>query len=72
VLYFVFEIVGRRFGGLIEARPVNVKQPTVIEAAEAAIFDASHAEISASVRTMKAENSRTAGVVAKQHQILAQ
>jgi hypothetical protein len=51
---------------------MNVKQPTVIEAAEAAVLDASHAEISASVRTMKAENSRTAVVVAKQHQILAQ
>jgi len=43
----------------------------VIEAAQAAVFDASITEVGAAMRALDAEQPRTPGIVAEEHEILA-
>jgi hypothetical protein len=42
-----------RLGRLFETSAINIKQPTMIEAAQTAILNATHTEISAAVRTVQ-------------------
>ena len=48
-----FLVLGLR--GLIDAFAVNIEQPTVIEAAQAAVFNATVRQISTAMRAMKAD-----------------
>ena len=58
-----------QLGGLLETLPVHVEDPPMVEAAQAAAFDAPVAQISAAMRTMLAKQPEPALLIAKQHEI---
>ena len=57
--------------GLLEAAAVDVVAPAVEGAADAAVLDASVGERGEAVRAAQPQQSRPAGLVAEQHQVLA-
>ena len=61
-----------QFAGLFDASTVNVVEPAVIEAPQAAILDTPIAQIGSAVGAMNAEQARPILLIAKQHQVLAE
>ena len=70
--HFVFVRALRRLGRHLEHAARDVEEPAVVEAAQAAVFDSAVAEIGAAMRAQKAEQSRPAGIVAEENEILAE
>ena len=60
-----------RFARLFETAAVNVVQPAMIKATQAAVFDPAVTQIRAAVGTMNSQKSDSSLIVAKQHQIFA-
>ena len=61
-----------RLGGGLEARAVDIEQPAMEQAAQAAILEAAIGEIGAAMRAVAVEQTVPAALVAEQHEILAQ
>src|SRR6185437_4450742 len=62
----------RWLAGCLENLSINVVEPAVIAAAQAAVFDMAEFERSAAMRATKREQSDSAPIVAKDYQIFAQ
>ena len=60
------------FGRRLQALAVDVEQPAVEQAAQAAIFEAAEGEVGAAVRAVAVEQPVPAALVAEQHEILAE
>ena len=72
VAHFLAEFFVLGLGRLIQAVAFDIEQPAVIEAANAAVFDAAIGEIGAPMRAMEAGEAKPVLVIAKQHQLLGQ
>ncbi len=67
----VAELAALGLGRLVDAFALDVEQPAVIEAAQAAVLDPAVGQVGAAVGTMQADQAQTILVVTKQHQVLA-
>ena len=59
-------------GGSFQALAVDVEQPAMEQAAQAAVFEAAVGEIGAAMRAVAVEQAVAAALVAEQHEVLAQ
>ena len=61
-----------RLGGRLQALAVDIEQPAMEQAAQAAIFQPAEGEVGAAMRTVAVQQTVPAALVAEQHEILAQ
>jgi hypothetical protein len=62
----------RRFAGLFEAAAARVVQPTMVDAAQAAVFDAAVAQIGAAMGAMQPDQAGLAALVAEEDKVFAE
>ena len=68
----VFEVALGRLGGHVDAIAVDVEFPTMVDAANAALFIAPEVERRATVRAVRLQDADLATGVAKRDQVLAE
>ena len=62
----------RRLRRHLQAAAVHIIEPAVVEAAQPAVLDAPVTQVRAAVRAQEAKEAGPPGIVAKQHQVLAE
>src|SRR4051812_28098491 len=70
--YPLVEAAPGRLTWLLQTATSAVEEPTMVEAAEPAVLEATVAQVGAPVRAMNPEESGLAVLVAEEHQILAE